>query len=231
MALKKRRVPAHIYRQIKEQLYDLVLTNDPNGLLYVTDGDLDRHQSINEFVVGVGAISKVKKAEAMQEQGLNGLERIDIIREILFRTEHHDVKRVVNTRLPKLCKGKVNVPIFYYLNKSGYIDKDGQINIKIDLRLEKKFNIDITAFYTKTEIKNKKSKLSRYSSITQLYNEDKKHFLAMLPYMNPELIKNELSKLLEILKNEFNDELNTHFVKAVCVYDFIKYSNKFNTIG
>ena len=53
----------------------------------------------------------------------------------------------------------------------------------------------------------------------------------MLPYMNPELIKNELSKLLEILKNEFNDELNTHFVKAVCVYDFIKYSNKFNTIG
>ena len=228
LASRKRRIPAHIFRAIKDQLYDLVITNDPKGLLYVTDGNLDHHQSINEFVVGVGAISKVKQAEAMQEQGLTGLERIDIIREILFESEHHDVQKVVSIRLPKLCKGKVNVPVFYYLNKSGYIDENAEINFDIDSKLKEKVNIDITAFHTTTESKTfKKSKLDNYRSISQLYDEDKKHFFAILPYMNTDLIRNELDFLLKILRDEFDSELKTHFVKAVCVYDFIKYSNKF----
>ncbi|WP_429170530.1 SIR2 family protein, partial [Aeromonas rivipollensis] len=35
----KRRIPAHIFRQIKDELYELVVTNDPKGKLYVKDVD------------------------------------------------------------------------------------------------------------------------------------------------------------------------------------------------
>lgn len=219
---RKRRIPAHIFRIIKEQIYNLVITNDPKGLLYVTDEDLDKHQAVNEFVVGVGAISKVKKAEEMQRQGLLGLKRIDIVHEVIFEDRHYNAQDIVTDVLPEHCKGRANIPIFYYLNKAGYFEEGNTLNI--NTKLKSKIRININVFQNKTEKRlYTSSKLAKYESISQLYKEDKKHFFSILPYMKMDLIKNELDFLLDVLKDDFDSNLNSNFVRAVCVYDFIKY--------
>lgn len=164
----------------------------------------------------------------MQEQGLVGLERLDIIRGVIFEDNPYAAKNVVTKSLPKYCKKGVNIPVFYYLNKADFLKEDGSVNFSIDFKLESKVKIDIKAFQNKTERKiHTYSKLAKYKSISQLYEEeDRKHFFSILPYIKTELIKNELDFLLDILKNTFDSNLESHFVRAVCVYDFIKYSNK-----
>lgn len=59
---------------IKDELYELVLTDDPKGKLYVRDSEkIEEGVSTTEFVVGYGAISMVKKSESMAAKGLVGL--------------------------------------------------------------------------------------------------------------------------------------------------------------
>ncbi|TOF70001.1 hypothetical protein CGJ16_25215, partial [Vibrio parahaemolyticus] len=62
----KKRIPAHLFRTIKDELYELVLTDDPKGKLYVRDSEsLEDEHTNTEFVVGYGAISMVQKSESM----------------------------------------------------------------------------------------------------------------------------------------------------------------------
>lgn len=68
-----------------------MLTDDPKGKLYVRDSEevTDDHTQ-TEFVVGYGAISMVKRSETMANKGLVGLERFDLIREIVFENGAYD---------------------------------------------------------------------------------------------------------------------------------------------
>lgn len=98
---------------IKDELYELVLTDDPKGKLYVRDSEkIEEGVSTTEFVVGYGAISMVKKSESMAAKGLVGLERVDLIREVVFENGHYDWGCVVNDVLPNICKGNARIPIF-----------------------------------------------------------------------------------------------------------------------
>ncbi|HFR6823925.1 TPA: hypothetical protein ACHXR2_004371, partial [Shigella flexneri] len=102
----KKRIPAHLFRMIKDELYELVLTDDPKGKLYVRDSEkIEEGVSTTEFVVGYGAISMVKKSESMATKGLVGLERVDLIREVVFENGYYDWGCVVNDVLPNICKG------------------------------------------------------------------------------------------------------------------------------
>lgn len=57
-------------------------------------------------------------------------------------------------------------------------------------------------------------------------------FLRMMPYMEPGLIKRDMDELLKILKKHIDEAmsiqvLSSNFCKLVCLYDFIKNSNRF----
>lgn len=54
----------------------------------------------------------------------------------------------------------------------------------------------------------------------------------MMPYMEPGLIKRDMDELLKILKKHIDEAmsiqvLSSNFCKLVCLYDFIKNSNRF----
>ncbi|WP_268621343.1 SIR2 family protein, partial [Escherichia coli] len=124
----KKRIPAHLFRMIKDELYELVLTDDPKGKLYVRDSEkIEEGANTTEFVVGYGAISMVKKSESMAAKGLVGLERVDLIREVVFENGHYDWECVVNDVLPNICKGNARIPIFHFLNHANLINPDGSI--------------------------------------------------------------------------------------------------------
>src|SRR5690554_5287221 len=98
LASLRRRFPAHILRQLKEQVYDLVIHNDPQGKLFVKDIDGQEDDKPKEVVFGVGAISK------MQATGYKGLDRLDLIRDFVFETNEYEAFSVVEDTLKKICK-------------------------------------------------------------------------------------------------------------------------------
>lgn len=69
MLSETKRIPAHLFRMIKDELYELVLTDDPKGKLYVRDSEkIEEGANTTEFVVGYGAISMVKNQNRWQQK-------------------------------------------------------------------------------------------------------------------------------------------------------------------
>jgi hypothetical protein len=233
----KRRIPAHLFRAIKDELYELVLTDDPKGKLYVRDSEAvsDDHTQ-TEFVVGYGAISMVKRSETMASKGLIGLERFDLIREVVFENGDYNWQQVVNDVLPKRCKGNTRIPIFYFLNKTGLIDYNGKLfdGAELSENVATKFGIQVKDFQSQGSDKRRAGSIPEINiGVNELYQwGDFGLFLRMLPYMDFNLIKQDLDVLLKILKKHIDEALTTknissNFCKVVCIYDYVKNSNRF----
>lgn len=231
----KKRIPAHLFRAIKDELYELVLTDDPKGKLYVRDADsLADDHTPTEFVVGYGAISMVKKSESMATKGLIGLERLDLIREVVFENGFYNWTHVVEGVLPKLCKGNARIPIFHFLKMAKYIDDAGLITNGIEIvdSVANKFNIEDDSFQSQGGDKKRSENIPEIKiGINELYKKDFGLFLRMLPYMDFGLIKRDIDDLLKILKKHIDEALITSsvsssFCKVVCVYDYVKNSNR-----
>lgn len=234
----KKRIPAHLFRTIKDELYELVLTDDPKGKLYVRDSEeLENESDSIEFVVGYGAISMVKRSESiMASRGLVGLERLDLIRDVIFENGKYDDKQIASEVLPKLCKGNARVPIFRYLNTSDLIHTDGSLALDVTLSdsVQAKYDQQPSDFRsTGNDVKRSKSVLEIKIGINELYHKhDFGLFLRMLPYMDFGLIKRDEDDLLKILKKHIDvalitSGLSSNFCKVVCIYDFVKNSNRY----
>lgn len=231
----KRRIPAHIFRQIKDELYELVITNDPKGKLYVKEADelraLDGQQ---EFVVGYGAISKIKKSEEMAKQGLIGLSREDIVRDVIFDNGGYDSSSVVFEVFPNLIKGQANIPIFKYLNGAGLIFEGGKTNEDgLCDSLVTRIGYGVEHYRPSGFEERRANTLPQTKEgIEQLYNSvDFNLFLRMAVFVPPEVL--DLDALEKILKKHADDEFSpgekSQFIKIVCVYDLVKYSRRYGS--
>jgi len=232
----KKRIPAHIFRAIKDELYDLVITDDPKGQLYVrSESDLEKSESLTEFVVGYGAISSAKKGEALAKQGLIGLERADVVREVIFETGIYEPSDIVASVFPKLAKGNQRIPIFFYLNKAGYLDPSGNL-IKGKALCEgalHRLRLGIDDFRSTGYEKRRAEGVPQVrESVSELYKHcDFELFLRMLPYMEPEIIKHGLTDLFEIFKKHADTSgFSSNFVKLVWIYDLINSTKKYWSI-
>lgn len=232
----KRRIPAHIFRQIKDELYELVVTNDPKGKLYVKDADdLDETEGQRDFVVGYGAISKIKKSEEIAKQGIIGVSREDIVRDVIFDSGGYQEKSIIFDALPNLIKGPVNIPIYKYLNGAGLIAEGGGV-ITDDLCDSIKSRIDhgVEKFRPSGhEVRRSQNIPQVQEGIEELYNAvDFNLFLRMAVFVPSEKV--DLDDLKNILKKHAYDNFSTgeksQFIKIVCVYDLIKYSRKYRQI-
>lgn len=231
LAETKKRIPAHIFRTIKDELYELVITDDPKGQLYVRqESDLEKSNSLTEFVVGYGAISTLKKGEAISKQGLIGLERADLIRDVIFENRDYNAKDVVGSVFPKLAKGTQRVPIFYYLNRAGLINEDGSLNtaeLELCPGAALRFSWDMDQYRSKGyELRRSKTVPQVLVGINELYECGFELFLRMTPYMDPALIKQGQQDLFEILKKHADND-SSNFAKLVCIYDLIKNSKRY----
>ncbi|MEZ9489084.1 SIR2 family protein [Vibrio breoganii] len=232
----KKRIPAHLFRMIKDELYELVLTDDPKGKLYVRDSEKIEDGVTTEFVVGYGAISMVKKSESMATKGLVGLERVDLIREVVFENGHYDWVQVVNEVLPNICKGNVRIPIFHYLKQANLITDKGALIPELSLAegVLSRFDVDVDSFRSKGGDLGRSERIDEVKvGVNELYNHNEFGlFLRMMPYMDTGLIRRDLDELLKILKKHIDEalsssSLSSNFCKVVCLYDYVKNSNSY----
>jgi hypothetical protein len=120
----KRRLPARLLRQMKDHVYDLVRTNDPQERLFVVDIENEDYKNI-DVVFGVGAAAKFSKV------GYRPLGHLDLQKDVLQAKSSYDAKSIVKETLPALTTANLQrgkyLPAFRYLREIGALGDDGTL--------------------------------------------------------------------------------------------------------
>ncbi|WP_263820199.1 SIR2 family protein [Salinibacter sp.] len=121
LAERKRHLNAKLVRQVKEEMYDLVRTNDPQGQLHVLDiEDLDEYDDV-EIVVGVGV------REQLARRGLKGIEINELFEDLILNGDEFNAladEVVTVTIRDWLDDQRFRTPIYKYLSHGGLLDGD-----------------------------------------------------------------------------------------------------------
>lgn len=125
-----RTFPAQLLRRLKEHVYQLVLTDDPSRLLYVQDID-DADNGAVDVVFGVGV------RRQLGHTGYVGLDRWDLIDDVVNGTDGLDPLAVVVEALPQILRAPGNVPTYKFLRGAGMLTRSGSIkrSVTVDQRI------------------------------------------------------------------------------------------------
>lgn len=175
----------NLLRNLKKDVYDLVLTNEPGTKMKVVGLEEDDKLDEVEVVIGVGVLSEFGK------KGYLGLKASEIYKDIVLDNGNFDdVDTLVKEALPQLLKqNSGSMPIYKYISK--YEDE-----LPEDIKSKIKDNLD---GFINDQQKTRKYK-SNYKSISQLrglYGDYKT--LSYIPYIKQEDI--DIQELEQLLKD------------------------------
>lgn len=221
MLENKAKYPAPILRKLKQDIYELVLTNEPTEKMKVVGLTEDDKLEDVEVVVGVGVISE------FGNKGYMGLTAEEIFLDVLFDDRNFDSNLVVSQSLPTLLPHNGNsIPIYKYISNS---------SVAIPLKVSKEIKNSFDELLSRTILsKRAKCNLEGYT-IESLKNEfGIEKSLEMIAMLSEENINiDELGEFLrEYYKNNSdifklgNSNTKTNFRRLVKIYDWLKYYNK-----
>ena len=111
----KRKIPARILRYCKEQMYDLVRDNDPEGKLAVIDLDQIENKDDVEFVMGVGVAK-----EAVSALGYIAITVNDILLDMIAGGSKFNSHTLLKDFYPSLIKrSNKYIPIYKHFRVVG----------------------------------------------------------------------------------------------------------------
>lgn len=206
-----------ILRKLKEDIYDLVLTNEPKGAVASIDIEkLEDYRDL-EIIVGVGL------TKSMGKKGYISLKATDIYLDIINDRENYLPEHMIEGPLREnLKQNSGGLPFYKYLSKT---------DTAVPKFLENHLKNDLNEFLNTTE-KNKKElkrKNLKEKSIKLIYEKyDFKDALDLILYLNEDEIN--IEELLQFLKNylTLNDDFEklpqkSNFKKLIRIYDYLKY--------
>jgi SIR2-like domain len=222
----KRKFPARLLRQLKEQVYALVRERQPTAKLYVQEIDADTATSDIDVVFGVGVLDDLRPAKT----GYKAFTRHDLLEDVLREKSLYSPQSIVNDTLPGLLRNATYVPVFRYLREAGYLDDAGGLlkAAKIDPRVERAATSTIVTFAPPQSYSKRQKQFAKVKSFKEFASETTAHevvtYAACLPEkaLIPEEIKEFIIKHRDLLTaaNSFD---NTQFIKLVCMYDLLQY--------
>jgi len=219
LANTKRKIPIRLLRKLKENIYDLILTNDPSNKLFVTNVDKINNNSDIEFVVGIGAIR-----DHINTKGYEGLSTADIIEDIIFDNKQFDSHLLLSVAIPRLLKHSSYIPIYKYL-KNLNIDNLQKYKAA-EYKLDKAIDLEFLHYQSTKSEKNRNT--YRYRTIEQICKtKPEVDSLACISFIEPERIDTE--QLHDTLAkhyhkhSSYNSLQKTTFKKLVCLYDRLKF--------
>lgn len=205
----------NLLRNLKKDVYDLVLTNKPGTKMKVVGLEEDDKLDEVEVVVGVGILSEFGK------KGYLGLKASEIYKDIVLDDGNfEDVDTLINKALPQLLKqNSWSMPMYKYLsNFNGEYPECIKENIK--------HSID--------DFINDQQKVRKYKSNYKSINELRRQYgdykaLAYIPYIREEDIHiYELEQLIKDLL--ISDPLcldespyKSNLKRVIRMYDWLKY--------
>lgn len=222
----KRKFPAKMLRQMKEQLYQLVITNDPRGLIYVQDINEETKASSIEFVIGVGAIAKMSKI------GYKGVRPEHLFLDLIMDDSRYNSDDVVKVALPELLKRNKYVPIFKYLRDAGFLDGKASTDA-LDTRVKNALQIGDKKFVPPNQYLKDQEEIRGLNlgavGLSEKY--DLRRTMNYIPLLMKDMIAiDELKFFLQKninfleysnLKSNFD---TTSFRRLACLYDWLCFS-------
>lgn len=225
IATIRRKFPTKLLRQLKDHVYELVHTNDPNGRLYVQDLESQADIDGSDVVIGVGL------HQVLAHHGYVGLTRRDLLEDIVRPASVFNALRIVGEALPPILRLPGNVPVFRYLSEAGYLDERGNISdgAVIDRILEARARRGLEPLLPPSQARPRAERLldSVDGRIQRLFEElplaDALLSAPMVDAANLDL--EVLRVLLEQTSDSFTSEppLPTLWAKLVCFYDYMKF--------
>lgn len=218
----KRKFSARMLRRLKDHIYELILTNDPNGRLHVIDFEEDK-ENAPDVVIGVGAMANLGK------YGYRRISRVHLLHDALHDNEQYDPEEIVKETLPEFLSNG-NFPLIKYMIAAKFIDADGNVlrGEDMDERLLARYKMGAKPLLpTKSTGRYaKRIALKAGDFKTLIATEEYKHVLIALPALGAKDIDLEdLHKYLLEHENEavVDGKCETNFAKAVCLYERLKY--------
>ena len=221
LSQNKSKYPVRILRELKENIYDLVTTNDPCDKLKIMLplDQLDNYNDV-EFVIGVG-ISKLVEA------AYSSFSAEDIYKDIIFDNKKFDPDLLLEkTMYDHLSRTSGSMPLFKYIA--------GAKN-KIPERIKRYIKNDYEDFYN--------TNIRKYRSTTygNSINEIRKKFtypqnlyyIIRLPYENlekealGEYLKSVLTDHPEDICSGTNHPYSSDLRRLIKIYDWICYSEQY----
>lgn len=217
----KRKFPAKILRRLKEQIYNIILTDDAKSNLYVKDFSTSKSGDGVDVVFGIGAINRINNL------GYESLDREDLLRDIIYPEKGisskigYNPEKVLELVIPKL-QGDY-FPVFKYLREAK-LDAEEKIReanlsrkVLVCARREKE-NFGVPAY---------RKHADNSGSLEELYE---KYGADVVFYSAAYLSDEKLDELwlLEFIKEKFDvmysdQSKRTYLAKLICLYDYIKY--------
>ena len=213
----KRKIPPKVLRYCKEQFYELVRDNDPNGKLSVTRYEDILDKDNIEFYVGIGVIS-----ERINELGYTSLKTNDLFLHYLKGTGNYESKKLLEFSLPDLSKRTKYYPVYKYLLDIGISSLEEYNESGLDL--DKLISNDIRTFRSP----NYKYNYLDYAvgkTLDQVIGEVESYRVCyIVPFMPLELIDiDTLETFIESNCNLLDGNYGLYYRKLVCLYDYLKY--------
>lgn len=224
MSSIERKMPASLLRRIKDHVYSLILNNDHDNRIYVTDFDKSEAKDI-DVVLGVGAIKK------LQEKRYSGIKRSELFSDVLNDKSEYDSNEILSRTIDDALQGSVRyVPIFKYLRKSGRISKSDIVDTSgLSEKVKILANRTLKDFATPSQKDAACKVIKECGTIDTIIKRKKFENVTMvIPYMNKNDI--DIDVLYEAIIKRFdkyseskNKYKQTSFFKLICIYDYIKY--------
>jgi hypothetical protein len=220
-----RQFPARLLRLLKEQVYDLVLSNEPSDSVTVVDIEDDTNLRDIDFVLGVGV------RDQLGGRGYIGLTRKDLLQDVLRKQSALVASRVVADSLPILLRGVGNNPVYRYLRGAGLLRDDGTLlpDADVDTRIKTRVGNGMTPFRVHAQQINRARRLLAEAdepTVAALIQEyERLDVLLAVGVMNREDIDMEAFREFLAANSDMvnRDAQTTAWAKAVCLYDYYRY--------
>ncbi|MED4990452.1 SIR2 family protein [Parageobacillus toebii] len=223
LSKNRRKFPAKLLSQMKNQIYELVKANDPNGQIYAVD--IDQAKGIDfskvEFVFGIGISKKLSLV------GYKSIKKLDLFEDIIFDNKNFEYKNIVRETLPELLKQDRFIPVYKFVSQSGLRYDE------LDQRIKQNLNLEHSSFIIKTLRKKVPFIQEKCKSIDALIDEFYDNYgmqrvLEYIPLLKIEDI--DLEKLKEIIIEnwDFMDSetyKKTLLRRLIRLYDWLKYKD------
>jgi len=240
----KRKIPAKVLRNLKEQVYDFVINTESRQNLHVIDIDDAEDFTNIEIVYGVGVMNRLK------ESSYTGFDRESLYNDIIFNNQRFDPNKIIELSLPKIIRDNSSrvdcVPIFKYLHEANLLSESGELILRnpivikdktIDTTPEKvvKFFDSIIKLGLKYFEPNEAAQASfkklpprEYKSINEFISDNSrydfmKYFSLLYPKISLEEFEEFIRENYEELNSSERQMEKQQFKKMICFYDYLKY--------
>ncbi|MDP9410360.1 MAG: SIR2 family protein [Actinomycetota bacterium] len=221
-----RKFPARLLRQLKEHIYELVLSNEPSGRLFVQDIDADTNLNEIDVVFGVGVQDRLSSV------GYVGVSRRDVLLDILRPESAFDPARMAGDALPVLIQRHptAQIPMYRYLRGAGLLNDSGALvdGAQVDDAIRKRVaeGLDRLLPPEGTRDRCRRVLTAASGTLAGLIEKEDLHDILAAATMIPrdQLDLEELREFLDDHADAIDSGATSSWARLVCVYDYHAYS-------